>query len=155
MKELKENLLSAIRLTGTIINDDQLIIVDRGIPHKSGTLPLGKMGVYSFIYQDYFLKIGKAGPNSNARFNSQHYDPKNSQSNLAKSILNDPDMKGLDLNPENIDEWIKQNTRRIDFLLEASLGIFQLNLVEAFLHLKFKPKYEGFENQRKAVKNIL
>lgn len=73
------------------------------------------MAVYSFIYQDRFLKIGKAGSNSNERFNSQHYDPKNSQSNLAKSLLNDPKLVELNLDATNIKEWIKTNTRRIDF----------------------------------------
>jgi hypothetical protein len=148
MEDLKDQLLSAIRLTGTDPRDDQIIMVDRGIPHKPRTLPSGKMGVYSFVYQGQFLKIGKAGPNSHARFHSQHYHPTNSRSNLANSILNDPEMREFNLTPETIGDWIKKNTRRIDVLLDASLGMFVLNFVEAFLHLACKPKYEGYENQR-------
>ena len=54
MEDLKDQLLSAIRLTGTDPRDDQIIMVDRGIPHKPRTLPSGKMGVYSFVYQGQF-----------------------------------------------------------------------------------------------------
>ncbi|WP_339836761.1 hypothetical protein [Paenibacillus sp. FSL R7-0272] len=152
LDDLKEQLLQIIKSTGTKIEESQIVILDRGLPHKSSTLPVGRMAVYSFIYQDRFLKIGKAGPNSNARFNSQHYDPKNSQSNLAKSLLNDPMLVGLNLDAMTIKEWIKKNTRRIDFLVDATLGIFVLNLIEAFLHLKYRPKYEGYEKQRSTIK---
>lgn len=108
LDDLKEQLLQIIKSTGTKIEESQIVILDRGLPHKSSTLPVGRMAVYSFIYQDRFLKIGKAGPNSNARFNSQHYDPKNSQSNLAKSLLNDPMLVGLNLDAMTIKEWIKR-----------------------------------------------
>jgi hypothetical protein len=147
LNELKDQLIQIIRSTGTEINENQIMILDRGVPHKTSTLPKGRMAIYSFIYQDRFLKIGKAGPNSNARFNSQHYDPKNSQSNLAKSLLADPKLVELNLDVTTIKEWIITNTRRIDFLVDATLGIFVLNLIEAFLHLKYRPKYEGFEKQ--------
>jgi len=106
------------------------------------------MGVYLFKYGDKYLKIGKAGPNSNARFTSQHYNPNSSQSNLAKSILNDPDMDKFNLDNENVGNWIKQNVQRIDILIDSSLTIFVLELFESFLHCKSKPKYEGFQNQR-------
>ena len=106
------------------------------------------MGVYTFLYQDAFLKIGKAGPNSGARFSSQHYLPNSSASNLARSILNDTRMQDLGLTEKNVGSWIKQNTRRIDILLDASLGIFTLELIEAALHFKYEPRYEGFQNQR-------
>lgn len=151
LDDLKEQLFQIIKSTGTEVNESQIVILDRGAPHKSSTLPVGRMAVYSFIYQDRFLKIGKAGSNSNARFNSQHYDPKNSQSNLAKSLLNDPQLVELNLDATNIKEWIKTNTRRIDFLVDATLGIFVLNLIEAFLHLKYRPKYEGYEKQRPVI----
>ncbi|GEM_PF-5297747 len=44
--------------------------------------------------------------------------------------------------------WIKKNCRRIDILLDADLGIFTLELIEATLHYKYEPKYEGFLAQR-------
>ena len=101
-----------------------------------------------FKYGDSFLKIGKASSRSNTRFRSQHYAPNRSQSNLAKSILNDPTMHKYNLNEEGVGIWIEQNVRRIDLLIDSSVGIFVLNLFEAFLHCKYIPKYEGFENQR-------
>jgi hypothetical protein len=67
---------------------------------------------------------------------------------LSKSILNDPEMDKLKLSLNTVGDWIKENTRRVDVLLDESLGVFALNFIEAFLQLKYKPKYEGFENQR-------
>ncbi|WP_051208790.1 hypothetical protein [Butyrivibrio sp. WCD3002] len=123
-------------------------IIDRGMPHTPKSLGKGKMGIYTFNYNGEFLKIGEAGPSSNARFESQHYLPKSSNSNLSKSILKDSEMQGLGINELNVGDWIKKNTRRIDILLDASLGIFALNLLEAALHYKYEPRYEGFKNQR-------
>lgn len=149
LDELKMKMIETIQLAGVTIEDSQLEIVDRGIPHKPAGLPTGKMGIYTFIYQGQFLKVGKAGPSSDARFRSQHYKPMGSQSNLAKSILNDCDFSHLHISIDTVGEWIKQNTRRVDIIMAASLGIFMLNFIEAFLHLKFQPKYEGFDNQTK------
>lgn len=148
MKDIKEKLLNIINLTGLNINNDQMEIIDLGIPHKPTGLPRGKMGIYAFSYNNRFLKIGKVGQNSNARFQSQHYKPNSSQSNLAKSILNDAMFDSENLNEDNVGDWIKNNVRRIDFVIDASLGIFVLNLIEAFLHCYFEPLYEGYKNQR-------
>lgn len=43
---------------------------------------------------------------------------------------------------------LKENCRRIDIILDKNLGIFALELVEAALHYKYEPRYEGFSNQR-------
>ena len=128
--------------------DSHYEIIDRGLPHTPHTLKRGTMGIYTFLYGDEFLKIGKAGPNSNARFFSQHYLPSSAQSNLSKSILEDDRMQGQGITEDNVGDWIKQNTRRIDILLDASLGIFTLELIEAALHYRYEPRYEGFKNQR-------
>lgn len=149
MKELKEKIMMVIKMAGANISESQLQIIDRGIPHQPSGLPKGNLGIYSFEYANEFLKIGKVGQNSDARFRSQHYIPKSSQSNLAKSILNDTDFDKFNLTEATIGEWIKHNVRRIDFIIDASLGVFVLNLIEAFLHLQLKPKYEGFKSQRK------
>lgn len=123
-------------------------IIDRGMPHTPGSLKRGTMGVYTFLYKGEFLKIGKAGPHSNARFESQHYIPRSSNSNLSKSILKDPEMQALGLTESNVGEWIRKNTRRIDVLIDSSHGIFTLELIEAALHYRFEPRYEGYNNQR-------
>lgn len=123
-------------------------ILDRGLPHQPKGLPSGTMGVYTFNYNGLFLKIGKAGPSSNARFLSQHYNPNSAMSNLAKSILNDTDMQNLRINELNVGDWIKRNCRRIDIIIDAEAGIFTLELIEAILHYKYSPIYEGFITQR-------
>lgn len=123
-------------------------IVDRGQPHAPKALPRGKMGVYAFVYNDEFLKIGKAGPRSGARFTSQHYQAAGAPSTLAKSLLADADMAHLGLTEASVGEWIRQNTRRIDILLDERLGVFTLELIEAALHYRYEPRYEGFKSQR-------
>lgn len=93
---------------GKPIDKEQYEIIDRGIPHKPKTLPVGMMGVYSFWHGGDFLKIGKAGPNSNARFFSQHYNPRSAQSTLAASILSDKRMQDKDITENNVGDWIKE-----------------------------------------------
>jgi hypothetical protein len=116
----------------------------------SRPLPASKMAVYAFFHGPQYLKIGKVGPKSNARYASQHYNPDSSNSNLAKSILECPpetaDVSVIDRS--NVGDWIKRNTTRINILLPADWGIRFLTLAEAFLQCWLKPKYEGFESQR-------
>ena len=123
-------------------------IVDRGCPHQPKPLGPGEMGVYTFFYRGQFLKIGKAGPRSNARFYSQHYNPGSAASTLAQSLLYDPDMADQNLTEQNVGDWIRRNTRRVDILLDEKLGIFALELVEAALHYRYEPRYEGFRSQQ-------
>jgi hypothetical protein len=147
LEDLKENIIMITQQSGCVIRSDQISIDDKGMPHTPGSLN-GKMGIYIFIWNDIFLKIGKANSYSNARFQSQHYSPKSSKSNLSKSILNDAEMNKLNLSLDTVGDWIKKNTRRVDIFLDKSLGVFVLNFIEAFLQLKYMPKYEGFKNQR-------
>lgn len=148
MNELKEKIMAVVKMAGTNISEDQLLIIDRGVPHQPDGLPKDCFGIYSFEYNNEFLKIGKAGLNSNPRFRSHHYSPNSSQSNLAKSILNDYDFYSFNLTNNNVGDWIKKNVRRIDFIIDVTLGIFVLNLIEAFLHTYLNPKYEGFKSQK-------
>jgi hypothetical protein len=57
-------------------------------------------------------------------------------------------MKDKDITENNIGDWIKNNCRRVDILLDWDLGIFSLELIEAALHYKYEPVYEGFVTQR-------
>jgi len=143
-----QEFLKALELTGTKLDASKIVVDDLGCPHKPKGLPHGKMAIYAFQRGNRYLKISKAGPNSDARFRSQHYDPHRAKSNLAKSLLDDPDMAAFNLNDKNIETWIKDNIRRIDILIEQDAGIFVLNFLESFLHCKYRPKYEGFETQR-------
>jgi hypothetical protein len=79
---------------------------------------------------------------------SQHYNPKSAISNLAKSILSDSNMKNLGITEANVGDWIKHNCRRIDIIIDMEVGIFALELIEAVLHYKYCPVYEGFIAQR-------
>jgi len=148
VNEIRNAINSVTETLGKQIDDSKINIVDCGLPHLPTPLAPGTMGVYAFLYGDRFLKIGKAGPNSNARFQSHHYNPHSSQSNLAKSILRDMEMAQFGLTENGIGSWIKANCRRIDILLDQSLGYFALELVEAMLHFIYEPKYEGFNSQR-------
>ena len=147
--QLSECIKNASAAIDRPIDNDKINIIDRGQPHSAlHSLPKGKMAVYTFVYEGVVLKIGKAGPNSNARYTSQHYNPKSAMSNLAKSILLDVEMRDKGINEDNVGEWIKQNCRRIDIEIDADLGIFTLEFIEAVLHYKYMPKYEGFSSQR-------
>jgi hypothetical protein len=109
--------------------------------------------VYCFFLGDKCLKAGKAGPQSAARFTSQHYGL-NALSALAKSILKARDRVAEMLkdelrdelhttNEEVIGDWIEKHTARLNVLLPASVGPHALSLVEAFLHCRFQPMFEG------------
>ena len=147
VSEFEEIILNVTAAAGRRL-DAGYEIIDRGMPHVPRTLKRGTMGVYTFLYKDEFLKIGKAGANSYARFSSQHYHPDSAMSNLAKSILEDERMQGLGITRDNVGDWIKRNMRRIDIILDETLGIFALELIEAALHFRYEPRYEGFKNQR-------
>lgn len=146
--ELYETISNVLKAIGKEIDMTKVKIVDCGIPHLPTCLKSGTMAVYVFIYSDKVLKIGKAGPKSNARFVSQHYNPHSARSNLAASILQDPDMVALGIDEYTVGSWIKGNCRRIDILIDSGLSCFVLELVEAVLHYKYEPKYEGFVSQR-------
>ena len=147
ISEFRQHIFNTTSALGKTLDESRYEIIDRGVPHKSGGLPKGKMGVYTFWYNGQFLKIGKAGPNSDARFRSQHYGF-NAQSTLAGSIMSDVEMSELGITETNIGDWIRNNCRRIDILIDTSAGIFALELVEGILHYVYEPKYEGFRGQR-------
>jgi hypothetical protein len=113
-------------------------------PHKPSGLPKGKMAVYCFVLGDQVLKVGLAGPNSDARYRSQHYNLNSAGSNLAKSLVTYPERIGAKaIDSDRVGEWIKQNTDRVNFLLPAALGKPLLAMLEAFLHARWAPVYEG------------
>lgn len=136
---------------GKPVEKHKFKIIDRGLPHQAKTLPIGAMGIYIFLYNEEFLKIGKVGPSSNARFLSQHYNPKSAPSTLAASILTDLQMQDKGIDENNVGLWIKNNCRRVDILLDSDLGLFTLELIEAALHYKYEPRYEGFTSQRQVI----
>ena len=107
------------------------------------------MAVYVFEWKGQCLKVGKVGPNSQARYTSQHYGPSSSNSNLAKSVLGGRDELGISaVSKSNVGAWIKNNVDRTNYLLDSECGIPMLTLLESFLQCRLKPRFEGFESQR-------
>ena len=142
IEEIMGNLVKAIDLAGDKIELNQIEIVDAGCPHKIQSLPSGKMAIYTFFHKGKCLKIGKVGSKSNARYTSQHYNPDSSNSNLSKKLLSDNNFRENN-SFDNIGDWIKENTQRINIIIPENINVFVLNFMEAFLQLKLKPKYEG------------
>lgn len=149
--EILDNLIQVLQLGGVAYSEGDIKVEDLGVPHQPPkTIPEGKMAVYSFFYQGKALKVGKAGPKSKARYTSQHYSAGSAPSTLAASLENKPEEIGLDKSDvTDSKEWLRQNTQRINFIINSSLGVDVLNLIEAFLIAKLSPVYEGFDSQRR------
>lgn len=114
-------------------------------PHRQPTgLPTGKMAVYAFFLNGQALKVGKVGPNSGPRYASQHYNAKSAMSNLARSILSNPAKVGATgIHESGSGDWIKRHSDRVNLLVPVSLGNPMLSLLESFLHVRWKPLFEG------------
>ena len=107
-------------------------------------LPEGKMAVYGFWWNGEWLKIGKVGPRSSARYTSQHYNLDSGRSTLAASLANDDEIKSADrFDPSSPGNWIKANTNRVNILIPADRRYDLLSLLESFLHVRLSPRYEG------------
>lgn len=128
-------------------SDIRIEILTAGINHMPKALPSGYIAVYIFHDNETYYKVGKAHENSNARYQSQHYNPNSSKSNLAKSILSDKNS----IKTDDIGFWIKQNLTRVNILLRKDVGVLTLNLLEAFLHCRLNPKYEGYASQNNYI----
>ena len=87
--------------------------------------------------------MGKVGGKSQAKYTSQHYTG-SAGSTFAGSLLAGRDMaKRYGLAKQNVSAWIKENTDRVNFLLDAHAGRLPLALLEAFVQCRLKPVYEG------------
>ncbi|HRX30172.1 MAG: hypothetical protein H6582_00025 [Crocinitomicaceae bacterium] len=121
-----------------------------GSDHILTSLPSKSMAVYIFMDAKCELcyKVGKVGPKSQARYRNHHYLAKSSKSNLANSLLIDPNfMNNLDVH-QDVGNWIRENTTRINIVLPREQGMFTLNLLEAFMQCRLNPIYEGYKSQR-------
>lgn len=139
--------LQVAKLAGVDLAPCDLTVERLPAPHTPPSrLPDGKSAVYVFIFKGRALKIGKAGPNSNARYTSQHYNAGSAPSTLAATLLKRGDLIGENITMETAPSWIKENTDRINFLLDAKHGKFVLALLESFMQCKLRPMFEGFES---------
>lgn len=111
--------------------------------HPNAGLPKGQMAVYGFWGDGEWLKIGKAGPNSNARFRSHHYDATRSKSTLAGSLKKCPRMPSVaEFDAADPGRWIREHTCRFNILIPKDKRGELLSLLEAFLHTRLRPRYE-------------
>ena len=131
---------------GCVLPREAYYIEDAGCPHKQPSLPKGYAAIYIFVYESgtkhEYLKIGKANANSAARFTSQHYGF-SAPSTLAKSICSDAEFCLMGINQGNVKEWMLNNLHRVNIFIRAEQGKVATELVEAILHYKFHPRYEG------------
>ena len=148
--ELISDFIRVSELAGLEIKEQDIQIETLPAPHiPPSTLPSGRMAVYVFHCGNRCLKVGKVGPKSQARYTSQHYSPGSSNSNLAKSILKDKSVMGInEIDEHTVGNWVKQNTDRVNFLIPESFGIPLLSLLEAFLQCRLRPCFEGFDTQK-------
>jgi hypothetical protein len=125
------------------------------VDHEPTTLNKSKSGVYVFLNDSHCFKVGKAGSNSQARWNSHHYNlDKTTPSTMPKSILkhkarfkecfpSDKHYSIDNINKENIRSWVIENLSRIEFIISKQEDKFALNLLEAIAQYELKPIFEG------------
>jgi hypothetical protein len=131
-------------LAQTTLSPAQIEVTFLDAPHTPpSSLPAGRMAVYGYWGNGAWLKIGIAGPKSQARYTSQHYSLRSAPSTLAKSLAGDGRMlscNGFDARAPA--GWIKSSCHRVNILLPMECGRDVLALLEAFLHVRLKPRYE-------------
>lgn len=125
-------------------------------PHRPpSSLPAGFGAVYAFALRSSsaapagggrVLKVGKAGPNSVARFTSQHYSPGSARSTLAGSIVKYPilwpwlgitaqDAAGIRL-------WMTANLDRMHIFVRQPAPEL-LTTIELYVRARIGSVYEG------------
>ncbi len=131
----------SVTLGHPILSTDYYV-EDLGCKHQwPKQLPKGYIAVYFFFEGDVALKIGKANAKSKARFTSQHYRINTTKSTLAKSLMNDSDRHFDDAG--EVKNWMLNNLQRINVLIKEDKGKAATELVEAIMHYRFRPTYEG------------
>lgn len=138
-------LCRALSEAGVVIEPQNFRLDIRTAPHRAPSgLPRDSMAVYSFFQAGECLKVGIVGPKSQARYVSQHYSPASASSTLGGSICRNPAAVGLDvLDVGNVGAWMRENLCRADLIVPASYGMKVLRFAEAFLHLRWNPRFEG------------
>jgi hypothetical protein len=134
-------------------------------PHKELRLEPGMAAVYAFtLTADHgancsagpnrAIKVGLVGPNSLARFASQHYLPMSSGSNLARSLLDGRLLwpyLGIDnLDQSTVGSWIRTHTDRDHFFLSAQDRNLRLSL-ERYVRATLGSIFEGWASTKAAT----
>ena len=88
-REMAETFIEVARLASVQFGRNDVRPDVLRAPHRRPTaLPQNTQVVYAFLVENVCLKVGKAGPKTQARFTSQHYSVNAAPSTLAKSIIN-------------------------------------------------------------------
>ena len=123
-------------------------------PHAAGKLPPECGAIYVFSLPvgssavagpHRALKVGRAGPRSNPRFQYQHYNAKSAKSTFAGAIQNNPilhDYIGFDPVAGNVSNWICGNTDRDNFFVKTNRQ-YILPLLEIYMKACLGPVFEG------------
>jgi len=144
IKNAINDFITVANLAGDAISLDEITIEFLNAPHKPPSkIPVGKMAIYAFWWKGTWLKVGKVGAKSHARYISQHYTG-SAQSTLAGSIIKDPKMKVItNFTLKELSAWIKESTCRVNILMPSTRNKGLLSLLESFLHVRLQPRYEG------------
>lgn len=95
-EQIKNDIAKVIRILKEIDSNlkDNVALNEKNVEiyiNPDCKLENGKMGIYMFCYRhkdkEVFLKIGKAGEKTKARFSTQHYCINKTKSTLAKSLI--------------------------------------------------------------------
>jgi len=147
-RQIQESLtafLDIAKLAGEPLSMDEIIVEYLDLPHRPpASLPAGMMAIYGFWGDGSWLKLGKAGPKSSARYTSQHYGF-SARSTLAQSLIRAHCRQPIaGFNPLTPGDWIKAQTHRVNILIPIQRRPELLSLLEAFLHVRLDPRFEGF-----------
>jgi hypothetical protein len=92
------------------------------------------------------LKVGLAGPNSNARWNAHHYGINRAPSTLARKLIDGTEhwasLGIVALSPSDVGEWLRQSTDRDHFLFREEDRAVSAYF-EKFLQDRLHPLFEG------------
>lgn len=134
----------AVNAAGLPVSRDAIEVKLHPAPHERPKLPEEKMAVYAFFLGGVCLKCGKVGPNSNPRFNYQHYNPDSAGSTLAASLLGGDTIVPVEYaDKDRVGQWMQAKLDRVSLLLPATLSPSILSYLEAFLHVVWNPRFEG------------
>lgn len=150
-KGLIDDFLRAVARPVTVEHEAQFA------PHRGHSLGGGLCAVYVFSLShrygssspagpDRVLKVGKAGANCNARFQSQHYNPGSAPSTLSGKLISTPVMwiyLGINtIDRAGVRPWMENNLDRDNFYLNVADADL-LGTLETYIKGRFGPVFEG------------